>query len=652
MAHDAPESSAEVAQTRRDARAQRGETARVEAATLTEDAATTPSRRGVIVALAVAGAASVAAAGGLLGSTLVPPRTREVAGSASSTTATRRPSPGVSATPTRTASPTPKPTRTSLPKPSAATMPPPVTIEAAPPAGAPRVPASQKPPVDRDASYVAADDRPTNPTEFRPAMPLRPDGPANDSPVPVPVADSPEAHAHVLRRAGIAVGAAAVAEIADVGLETWLGEQLDPGRIDDIEARLQEMFPLAFLDIAASRAALNDYNDQEGMRAVEQSTFTRRLFGSRQVFEQVVDVFANLLNVPPASDGNAWSIADYHRTVIRANALGRYADMLAGSARHPAMMTFLDNKASTGESVNENYGRELLELHTVGVGSGYGEDDVRSSAIIMSGRRVDMQTFSWEPRHHAIGAVRVLDFSDPNATAEGGLDLGDRYIDYLAHHPATATNVARKLAVRFVSDAPSDELIAKLTKVYLDTDTDIRAVMVAIFSSLEFWASRGTKMRRPTDDLCGVVRAMGMGIDRSDKVEIWHLFWALDSLGDAPLRWAPPNGYPDVAGAWLSGSQVAGRWDHHRELLYGHRRTYSPAASFVSAIAPPSGATVKTWADAVSRVVLSEAVDDRDLVAVTTLLGATPDAPVTEALAKRALDVAALLFDSSRYVLR
>ncbi len=603
MAHDAPDPFAEVPQTRRDARAQRSEAAASETAaltdadTLTQAPPTTPSRRGVIVALAVAGAASVAAAGGLLGSTLVPPRTRDVAGSSSSSTATRSPSPRASATPTRSAVPTPKPKSTATPKPTATTMPPPLTVEAAPPAGAPRVPASQKPPVDRDASYVAADDRPTGPTEFRPAMPLRPDGPANDSPVPVPVADSPEAHAHVLRRAGIAVGAAAVAEIADVGLETWLGEQLDPGRIDDIEARLHEMFPLAFLDIAASRAALNDYNDQEGMRAVEQSTFTRRLFGSRQVFEQVVDVFANLLNVPPASDGNAWSIADYHRTVIRANALGRYADMLAGSARHPAMMTFLDNKASTGESVNENYGRELLELHTVGVGSGYGEDDVRASAIIMSGRRVDMQTFSWEPRHHATGAVRVLDFSDPNATAEGGLDLGDRYIDYLAHHPATAANVARKLAVRFVSDSPSDELVAELTKVYLDNDTDIRAVMVAIFSSLEFWASRGTKIRRPTDDLCGVVRTMGMGIESSDKVEIWHLFWALDSLGDAPLRWAPPNGYPDVAGAWLSGSQVAGRWDHHRELLFGHRRTYAPSTAFVAAIVSRPLHSVRTFCE-------------------------------------------------------
>lgn len=612
-----------------------------------------PSRRGIMAVLAVAGVAGVTAAGGMLGGMLAPR-----GGQASSTgAASARPtaSPRPTPSPTRTVKPTPRPTVSPTPRataPGSSPMPAPLQVDATPPPGAPRVPASQAPPIDRDASYVAANPQPAGPQVFTPSMQLRPNGPSNDAPVPVPVADTPEAFAHVLRRAGIATGSVAMAEIEKVGLEAWLGDQLDPAKIDDIEAKLHEWFPLAFLGIADSQARLADFNDQEGMRAVEQSTFTRRLFGSRQVFEQVADVFANLLNLPPSSDGNAWSVADYHLNVIRANALGKYSDMLRASAQHPSMMTFLDNKDSTGKAVNENYGRELLELHTVGVGSKYGEDDVRSSAIIMSGRRVNQQTFVWEAKHHHVGPVRVLEFSDENSSAEGGFDLGDRYIDYLAHHPATAANVARKLAVRFVSDRPSKELLDELARVYLDTDTDIRAVMVSIFSSMEFWASRATKIRRPTDDLCGVIRAMGMTIDRAAVVEIWHLYWALNSLGDAPLRWGPPNGYPDVAEAWLSGSQVAGRWDHHRALLYGQRQTYSPSPEFIAAITPDDGQTVREWVDAISHVVLGEGVDDRDLTAITTLLQTTPDARVTDELARRKLDVTALQFDSARYLLR
>ena len=140
--------------------------------------------------------------------------------------------------------------------------------------------------------------------------------------------------------------------------------------------------------------------------------------------------------------------------------------MLLASARHPAMMRYLDNASSQKRSVNENYGRELLELHTVGRDAGYTEVDVRNSAYILTGRTVNRQAqFTYEARRHWTGEVKVMDFTNPNGDAAAGMDLGDAYVRYLAFHPATATRIAHKLARRFVCDDPPQTLVDRLNAV-------------------------------------------------------------------------------------------------------------------------------------------------------------------------------------------
>ncbi len=213
-------------------------------------------------------------------------------------------------------------------------------------------------------------------------------------------------------------------------------------------------------------------------------TLGRQVFGSRQLFEVVVDVFANHLHVATPSD-RGWDVApQYAISVIRRHAFGKFSDMLQAAMRHPAMLRFLDNDASTRDSVNENLGRELLELHTVGVSSGYTEKDVRASAYVLSGRGATPEgKFEYVADKHRTGRVKVLGWSASNGSAKGGLATGDRYLDYLAKHPATARTIARKLVVRFVDDSPPAGLVNHLAEVYLKNNTAILPVLTALFRS-------------------------------------------------------------------------------------------------------------------------------------------------------------------------
>jgi uncharacterized protein (DUF1800 family) len=154
--------------------------------------------------------------------------------------------------------------------------------------------------------------------------------------------------------------------------------------------------------------------------------------------------------------------------------------MLLASARHPAMLRYLNNADSDKRSVNENYGRELLELHTVGIDGGYNETDVRNCAYVMTGRTVDRDgNFVYDPRRHWTGAVKVMGFSHPNKKAAEGLAVGDALVRYLATHPSTARYIARKLAVRFVCDNPPNPLVDRLAQAYLQNGTAIVPVLAA-----------------------------------------------------------------------------------------------------------------------------------------------------------------------------
>ncbi|HEX8767849.1 MAG TPA: DUF1800 family protein, partial [Jatrophihabitans sp.] len=232
-------------------------------------------------------------------------------------------------------------------------------------------------------------------------------------------------------------------------------------------------------------------------------------------------------------------------------------------------------------------GRELLELHTVGIGN-YTEADVQNSARILTGRSLDADfNYLYKPEKHWVGPIKVMGFSHPNDSAATGEAAGDAYLRYLARHPATAKRLAQKLCVHYVSDNPSPTLVAEVARIYLQTGTQIAPMLLAILRSTEFWASRGAKVRRPAENLIATVRVLGVQPGTLSR-SLQHLHWMSSSVGQVPLDWGPPNGYPDVASAWRSSGSLLNLWSYHRGLAQNWYDGFAPfdPTSLYSAVKP------------------------------------------------------------------
>ena len=463
---------------------------------------------------------------------------------------------------------------------------------------------------------------------------------------------APDPALHLLRRATFGPRPSDIASIRRDGIDAWLSRQLNPGRIaDPLGDAAWSMFPLASATPAQVRAQTAAYS-WDAMIATAMATLGRQIFSTRQLYEQVADVFANHLHVAIPAEG--WDTSpSYIGDVIRPFAMGRYRDMLLAAMRHPAMLLFLNNDVSTKAMVNENLGRELLELHTVGLGGGYTEAEVVQSAKVLTGRTITDGAFSYNPDAHWTGPLAVMGWSSPNATAAGGLAVGDSYLAYLANHPATARNIARKLAVRFVSDQPPAALVDRMAQSYLDHDTDIRAVLDTLFRSPEFWASVGQKSRRPLEDLVGAARVLDMlpGPKGADVlVTIQTLYWVVRDNGHAPLGWDPPNGYPDVAAAWNNAGSLVNRFTMHRALVnqwWGGMAQAGPT----QLVPVTPGMTAGQWVDALSLRLLGQPMAPAHRDAVLSFAQVTAGSPVANAL-WQAWGAVPLLFDSPYYQLR
>jgi uncharacterized protein (DUF1800 family) len=469
-----------------------------------------------------------------------------------------------------------------------------------------------------------------------------------------------DAELHLLRRATYGPTVASVAEIRRLGVAAWLDRQLDPATIADPECTaLLTRFPLIGLSIGEIRSRVKAGTLRYGWDTMLQLGFaatSRAIWSERQLFEVMVDFWSNHLNVTnPCAE--VWdNRQDYDRSVIRPYALGRFADMLKASARHPAMLTYLDNRFSTRAAPNENYGRELLELHTVGLG--YTESDVKNAARLLTGLTVDWDTgaYKYSAGTHATGPVRVLGFSHANTTAAGGEAAALALLEYLALQPATARHIATKLAVRFVADQPPASLVTKLTKVYLDHKSAITPVLRALFTSAEFQASVGMKVRTPYEDIVATVRAVGYGPDASGTAGIESLYWLIGSLGQAPMSWAPPNGYPDVAAAWASPGGMLARWNAHLHIVAGYRpkefrRPDDLAAELVGALPATYGGLI----DALARRLFGRTLPAAHTAALVAYFGKTPGTalqPADSAVGWRLPQLVALMLNSPYFAVR
>ncbi|MGY8706847.1 DUF1800 domain-containing protein [Bradyrhizobium sp. 18BD] len=252
----------------------------------------------------------------------------------------------------------------------------------------------------------------------------------------------------------------------------------------------------------------------------------------------------------------------YEREAVRANALGRFVDLLQAVEGHPAMLFYLDNLESMGANsiaginrsrgLNENIAREIMELHTLGVRTGYTQDDVISFANVMTGWTLvppgaDPQhggEFTFNPRLHEPGGQTVLG----KRYEQEDVEQGRAVLRDLAAHPATATHVATKLARHFVADDPPPALVEQMAKTFRDTEGDLKQVAIAMVSSDEAWRGPPTKLKRPGEWVVGMVRATGI-----TTVDPVRYTGGQELLGEALWRPSAPKGYPDDEASWIDG---------------------------------------------------------------------------------------------------
>ena len=357
---------------------------------------------------------------------------------------------------------------------------------------------------------------------------------------------------HLLNRISYGVRPDELDHARSIGYEAYLDEQLNPATIDDagMDARLAWL-PVLNMDRATLARLAND--DYRAYIAITEGMIQRAVFSRRQLYERVVEFWTDHFNV--AEGDNNSELLILHRDVIRRHALGSFRSLALGVARTPAMLYYLDNYINVAEHPNENYARELLELHTMGVDGGYTEDDVKAVARAFTGWTIHDGTddgFYFDPDVHDTDEKVILGHTLP---AGRGIEDGLHVLGILADHPATARYIAFKLCRRFVADEPPASLVESAALQFIVNDGQIAPVLRHIFMSPEFHASAGQKLRRPLDFFIGALRATGT------ELPFWRMEELLQDLAQPPYGWHPPDGYPDVAGAWMSSSGLLARWN-------------------------------------------------------------------------------------------
>jgi uncharacterized protein (DUF1800 family) len=322
------------------------------------------------------------------------------------------------------------------------------------------------------------------------------------------------------------------------------------------------------MNLAPGQAVVQDLYEGKMYRAV---------YSERQLEEVLADFWFNHFNVYLDKGADRFLTTGYERDAIRPHVLGRFGDMLRATAEHPAMLFYLDNWQSVGEGsraaqrgvamksggnnrkrgLNENYARELLELHTLGVDGGYTQKDIIEVARCFSGWTIREPRrggeFRFEPRMHDPGEKTVLGVKIP---AGGGMDDGFKVLEILERHPSTARFVSRKLAQRFVADNPPDSLVAAMAATFTKTKGDLRAVMRTMLESREFWSAGAyrAKVKSPLELVASAVRATGAEVRWA-----FPLAQKVGELGQPLYRKQEPTGYPNTSQDWVNSAALLAR---------------------------------------------------------------------------------------------
>jgi len=398
---------------------------------------------------------------------------------------------------------------------------------------------------------------------------------------------------HFLNRTSFGPTLADAERAARIGLNAYLDEQLAPERIPDgaVEEKIaglktmrlnsRELFDLyPPAKVAQERGAMAGAMNAPRfiIYELQQARVLRAVYSQRQLYELMVDFWSNHFNIFAAKGADRWLTTSYDRDTIRPHALGKFRDLLLATARSPAMLFYLDNWLSVSpdagmrmpanarrRGLNENYGRELMELHTLGVDGGYGQQDVREVARCFTGwtivrPRGDAE-YQFEPRLHDAGAKTVLGTHIP---AGGGVEDGIKVIDLLARHPVTAKFIAGKLVRRFVADEPPAALVNRVADTFRRTDGDIRAVLHAIIDAPEFYSGDvyQAKVKKPIEFVASALRA-----SRAETTITPQLLRYLARMGEPLFLAQPPTGFPDAGSSWVSADMLLTRMNFAADLI-------------------------------------------------------------------------------------
>ena len=404
--------------------------------------------------------------------------------------------------------------------------------------------------------------------------------------------------------------------------EAWLAKQLSPAsvpeaaKITDVDTWFAPQWRTPAEKVATNAGTGKkawEYGNDFGNWSI-----LHRIYSERSVHETMTEFWSNLLHIPVGHD-RAWAYRFDYDATIREHALGTFEELLIACSLHPAMRMYLDNWKSVRNKPNENQGRELLELHTVGRSAGYTETMVKASAVLLSGYTVDWgKTYDakYDPNLHTIGAVQVLDFNHPNTAADGQA-VTLEYLRYLANHPATARRIATKLATQFVSDSPSDGLVDTLAGVYTSSGTDIRAVLSALSNHPEFLTSTGLKVRTPVADLVATTRVLGVDVLEPISGSSWANAANYIHGGDRLFSWPRPDGPPLTGAPWSAASRLFNSYGMHQNLAGGwwpkEAAKYHTPAGWL----PASSLRFDEYVDHLCRTWLGRASDARLLKTAT-----------------------------------
>jgi uncharacterized protein (DUF1800 family) len=383
---------------------------------------------------------------------------------------------------------------------------------------------------------------------------------------------------------------------ADLRLPPWPARQITALEVSHTDPAIalpvvaQELQRINALADEASRQSERKLLNEKGNRLAYEAArreLLRALYSPAQLQEQLNWFWLNHFSVFQYKGTGPWLIGDYAEHAIRPHSLGRFRDLVLATLQHPALLQYLDNAQNAAGHINENYARELMELHTLGVGSGYTQTDIQELARILTGVGInttgieprlkpDWQTqyrhsgaFEFNPARHDFGAKTL--FGRP--IQGSGWPEVEQAVDLLVSQPACAQFIARELAVYFVADDPPRSLTARMAKTFQKTHGDIAEVLDTLFESREFQASLGSKFKDP---MHYVISTLRLAYDGKDIVNVHPVMNWLNALGEPLFGRQTPDGYPLTQSGWASSGQISRRFEIARAISSGNAGLFEP----------------------------------------------------------------------------